>query len=169
MDETSPDEKPKRKKKFAPADPARPQKVAAMLGAGMTQLAISKSLGVDHKTVSVIVHKKIAHDPELQKIRDEARARIGPAAIEVLELNLSRIREALSGPTLPPLAHMASALRELANISGIAKDTDHNVQFRTGPIPTSPEAVAEMVEAVRRHQQSLNQPKDRTHDGERID
>lgn len=164
------------------------RKIAAMAGAGMTDKDIAKKVGRVRESISWIRREIIPSDPELVRIREEARARVAPRAIAVLEKNLETINAALDGVKVvvgknkdgtvqtetlpPPLSHQASALRELAALSGLTRDpAGGGGGGGGGPthVPMTPEAIAALIEAVKKHQAEQTQPRDITAEGERIE
>jgi transcriptional regulator with XRE-family HTH domain len=167
---------------------ARDRKIAVLLGAGMSDRQVAAKLGLERTTVGKIRRRKVDVNEELRRIRDEARAKVAPRAIALVEKSLDKIDAALDGVEVvvgkgkdgepitkvlpPPLSHQASALRELAALSGLTRD-DLQSRAPQAPgglaIPMTAEAVAALVQAVRNFEAEQRQPKDITVDGERIE
>lgn len=184
MDET--DNKPvKPRNRGADTVDADRRRVAVMVGAGMTSKAIAKKIGRTRRGVDLI-RKKVEADEELRQIRDQARARVAPKAIAILEKNLDTMDRALDGVEVvvgkradgtaitaklpPPLSHQASALRELAAVAGLTRDDAQSggQGGSTGlQIPMTPEAVAALIKAVKENEAQRQQP--REVQGERIE
>lgn len=173
---------PRKRSKPPPDKPKINLKKAVMLqAAGHSQRVIADKLGYSQSGIQEAL-SRAKRDPDLVKLKQETEDRLRAKAMRLLEKGMDKVDSALDGiPTVirgadgdhveiipPPLSHQSSAIRELAHIAGLNKPVEQTPMNHM-QIAMTPETLAAMIEAVKQHQATLNQPRDITALGERIE